>query len=395
MSTQRPLTVLNVNDREGARYLITQMLRREGFQVVEAASGTEALALAPTMPDLVVLDVRLPDLDGHEVCRRLKASAATAVIPVLETSAAAVRTEDRVLGLESGADAYLVQPFEAQELVATARALIRMRAAERQAKEALALREAALLEREQFLGTASHELRTPVTSLLLRLESLHRAVALGQATPEKTAQRVEAALRSTRYLRNLIHRFLAQSRMREGVVELVPARTDLRGVVQDALETFEMDFSSAGCAVQLQAPAPVEGMWDAVGLEQVASNLLHNAVKYAPGKPVHVSVTSDPERGLARLIVQDEGAGIAAEDHQRIFRRFERSSGASTAQPSFGLGLWIVRQIVDASGGTIRVQSQPGQGAAFIVELPLGLPRQGEGSGEGGGTPGPVTSTAS
>ena len=130
------ITILNVEDYEGSREATSELLRREGFAVIEAASGAEALELARATPvQLVLLDVKLPDLSGYEVCRRLKADEITGSIPVLQISGSFVTGEDRVRGLESGADAYLVKPVEAQELIATIKALLRMREAEEARRE--------------------------------------------------------------------------------------------------------------------------------------------------------------------------------------------------------------------------------------------------------------------
>ncbi|EYF06821.1 hybrid sensor histidine kinase/response regulator [Chondromyces apiculatus] len=136
MSEAKRPVVLNVNDDETTRYLIKKILTGAGFSVIEAQNGEEALRLAATGPDLVVLDIKLPDISGYEVCRLLKANAQTATIPVLQTSATFVTSERRVQGLEGGADSYLTQPFEAIELIATVRSLLRARRAEEAARSA-------------------------------------------------------------------------------------------------------------------------------------------------------------------------------------------------------------------------------------------------------------------
>ncbi len=134
---ERVPRILNVNDDPSTRYVISRILRQAGFEVSEAESGEQALEVVPSaMPDLVVLDVKLPGINGFEVCRRLKADPATSSIPILQTSANFVKSENRVQGLEEGADAYLMQPVEPQELIATIRALLRMRAAEAAARSA-------------------------------------------------------------------------------------------------------------------------------------------------------------------------------------------------------------------------------------------------------------------
>jgi DNA-binding response OmpR family regulator len=134
MPDPAPIIVLNVNDDEPIRYALTRMLRQAGFQVIEAATGQEALTQAAHKPDLILLDVQLPDLSGFEVCRRLKADAATANMPIIHLSAHYTQAQDKAQGLETGADAYLVHPVEPRELEATVRAMLRIRKAEAEAR---------------------------------------------------------------------------------------------------------------------------------------------------------------------------------------------------------------------------------------------------------------------
>src|SRR5690349_3435385 len=201
--------ILHVNDRAASRCLITQLLRTSGFGVLEAGSGAEALEQAERCPDAIILEVKLPDIDGYEVSRRLKQNARTASIPIVLTSAAFVGATNKIEGLESGADAYLAQPFEAQELSATIRALLRARAAEKRALEALQLR-------DDFLSTASHELRTPLTALGLQAQSLRRLWRSGgwkDLPPEKIDKKLEILARQSLHLGELINELLDVSRI--------------------------------------------------------------------------------------------------------------------------------------------------------------------------------------
>jgi signal transduction histidine kinase len=133
------------------------------------------------------------------------------------------------------------------------------------------------------------------------------------------------------------------------------------------VDRWEDELERVKCDCTLEAPAPVVGHWDGLRLEQVIDNLLGNAAKYGPGRPISLSVKK--EGVVARLTVQDQGMGIAPEDQARIFERFERA--VSENHGGFGLGLWISREVVRAHQGRIRVESTPGQGALFTVELPL------------------------
>ncbi|MBZ4416475.1 ATP-binding protein [Myxococcus sp. RHSTA-1-4] len=225
--------------------------------------------------------------------------------------------------------------------------------------------QAAIRMRDEFLSVASHELKTPLTSLRLQHALVERAVC--ESHPEKTRSRLNAAMRQVDRLTSLVDSLLDVSRLSLGKLALELSEVDLVQVVKDGVERLEAVFAQAGCEVHLTAASEVRGYWDGSRLEQVVVNLLSNAAKYGAGRPVRIEV--DVDEGQARLRVRDEGIGISAEALPRLFGRFER--GVSDRHyGGLGLGLYISRQIVEAMGGTIRVESQQGQGALFTVRLP-------------------------
>jgi len=364
-------TVLNVNDREASRYLVSQMLRTAGFAVVEAADGKTGLERAREAPDAIVLDVRLPDLSGYEVCRRIKNDPETAAIPVLLTSAAHTASEHRVEGLEAGADGYLVQPFEASELSATVRALLRVRSAEREAKRMAAELAGAIQIRDDFMSIASHELKTPLTSLQLQLDGLVRNLERAPSPDERAVliRKLATAIRQTDRLSVLIDDLLAVSAITQGRFTIDPVDVDLERVVLDVVTDFQAEAVRANCALTVTTPGPLRARADPHAVSRVVSNLVSNAIKYGCERPVHVEVSTDGER--ATISVRDHGIGIAPEDRERIFGRFERAVSVSN-YGGLGLGLFICRQIVEAHGGTIGVEPGDAIGSRFIVQLPLG-----------------------
>ncbi len=164
--SDRPMRVLNVNDREIPRYVNEEMLRREGYDVTSVAFGYDALASVDIGDfDVAVLDVQLPDVDGFEICRRIKGNPKTAPMIVLLTSATFVATKNKVRGLDAGADGYLAQPYEGAELVATLRSLLRLRAAERRAQALADELRASIRVRDEFLAMLGHELRNPLAAM--------------------------------------------------------------------------------------------------------------------------------------------------------------------------------------------------------------------------------------
>jgi PAS domain S-box-containing protein len=227
--------------------------------------------------------------------------------------------------------------------------------------------------RDQFLSIASHELRTPLTSLTLQLSSvarLARTGALPTLAPDKLEERVNRMERQTARLASLVNELLDVSRISTGRLALACFPADLVEVVGDVVERLADEAGRARAPLVVRAPESLIGTWDANRLDQILTNLVGNAIKYAPGKPIDIEVAQDGERAI--VTVRDRGPGITAEDQPRIFQRFERA--APPAMAGLGLGLWISSRIAQAHGGSIRVESEPGHGAAFIVELPVSAP---------------------
>ncbi len=222
-------------------------------------------------------------------------------------------------------------------------------------------------ERDEFLSIASHELRTPVTALQLQLQLLQRAAQRSiEELPRVLEGKVDVLERQTRRISLLVNELLDVSRMRLGKLELRYEELDLAEVAREAASHLRAELGRVGSRLRLDlAPAP--GRFDRMRIEQVITNLLVNAAKFGEGRPIALAVDADGDR--ARIRVTDRGIGIAAEHQARVFERFERAVPAQHFG-GLGLGLYIVRQIVEAHGGVIRVESTPGAGATFTVELP-------------------------
>jgi PAS domain S-box-containing protein len=236
------------------------------------------------------------------------------------------------------------------------------------ARTRLAQAEEATRARDQFLGIASHELRTPITALGLQAQSLLR---LSERAPERplteVVPRVRTLHRQTARLAHLVQALLDVTQVSAGKLALRREPLDLAEVVRDAMGRWREALARAGCPLELRVDRSVPGEWDRMRVEQVIDNLLENAVKFGAGKPVEIVV--DASDGSAHLAVADHGIGISPDDQRRIFERFERAV-PDAHYGGFGLGLWITRNIVEAHGGDIRVSSEPGKGSRFYVTLP-------------------------
>jgi signal transduction histidine kinase len=223
--------------------------------------------------------------------------------------------------------------------------------------------------RDVFIGVASHELRTPLTSLHLQLARLRRATAgvIDEQQRERMAGQLTVVERQADRLAQLVENLLDVSRAISGRFELSFEEFDLSDAVQELISRIRDQAARAGCALEIDVEQPCSGRWDRLRVEQVLTNLLSNAIKFGQAKPIRITLRAGPEH--VHLSIRDEGIGIAPEDQERIFERFEQ---ARTPRPfgGLGLGLWIVRRIVTAMGGSISVSSSPGTGAEFTITLP-------------------------
>ncbi|HLM71164.1 MAG TPA: ATP-binding protein [Polyangiaceae bacterium] len=230
------------------------------------------------------------------------------------------------------------------------------------------LREA-LRTRDEFLSIASHELKTPLTSLELQVESLERALARDSSkvgSPEKVGQKLAVIERQVVRLTELINNLLDVSVIMSGRMKMQVEKMELGQLVTDVLDRLRDPLASAKCEVSVDLKDQAWGLWDSVRMEAVVMNLLFNAMKFGRGKPI--SITLRTVAGKAELSVRDEGIGIARADQSRIFERFERA--VPEQYGGMGVGLWIVRRTVEALGGSVRVESEPEKGATFTVSLP-------------------------
>jgi signal transduction histidine kinase len=366
-------TVLNVNDDDANRYLVNRILEMAGFRVVEAATGMGALLMAEQhRPDVIVLDVKLPDISGYEVCERLRANPNTAAMAVLHTSATFVTSDKKVRALDGGADAYLTQPFEASELIAIVKSLLRLRHAEQAAR--LRAEELAEMDRrkDEFLAMLAHELRNPLAAIMTAIGILER-----KPSDDAKESRMRGIIqRQTNHLARLVDDLLDVSRITRDKVELRLSRVDLLAVLQQVLQVARPVAESRGLGLELSLPAgPLWVTADATRLEQVFTNLLDNAAKYTDGGHVTLRVEREGVDGSAKAVVRvkDTGIGIPADVLPYIFELFAQAdTSLERSRGGLGIGLTLVRKLVRMHGGEVYALSDgPGRGSEFVVKLPL------------------------
>ena len=491
--------ILVVDDDPAGRYVVARILRHADYQVFEAATGAEALAsVERDGPDLVILDVTLPDVDGYEICRRIKTDPSTASVLVLHLSATFVHAGDAVRGLDGGADGYLTHPVDSRMLIATVRALLRVRQVEGDLRESearhrtlfernpvptwvlqaetrrvIAVNAAALEQygytREEFLAMAiddlghclgdqgeetrraegatlwrhrtkrgaqidveltevglafgrepvrlvmahdvtdrrrveqaqaallgveqrarqdaeaasqmkdeflamlGHELRNPLAAIATAVAVLERS----GTEPAAAARAVAVASRQVQHLERILDDLLDVGRLMAGKMRLQPHSLELASVVRQTAASFQAAAGEAGHRLVVDA----REVWirgDATRLDEIVGNLLSNAVKYTPRGGV-ITVSVGPRDGEAVIAVGDTGIGIDAALLPRVFDLFvqgaqmlDRSGGG------LGLGLALVKRLVDLHGGTVEATSEgPGGGSRFTIRLPA-IPRPSE-----------------
>ena len=292
-------------------------------------------------------------------------------LPIILLVSGGSRRQPFVRGLElfvgTGSVSLLERPLQPLSLLSSIKVALRSRRRQFQVRDLLRSQVEATKIRDEFISIASHELKTPLTSLKLHTQMSKRFCEMkGPLSMEKLATQFDYTISQIDRLNKLVDDMLDITRISTGRLQLVKSEFDFSILLHELIERFRPLFSAAGITVSSSIATQLVGEWDSYRIEQVLNNLFSNAIRYAPGAPLNVSLTTNQKK--LRLVVTDKGRGIEAKNLEKIFDRFERES---TSPGGLGLGLYITRQIVEQHKGTIKAESQVGQGTSFIVELPL------------------------
>ena len=355
--------VLVVDDNPANRLLLRELLEPGGYEVVEVADGAAALEMVITQPpDVVLLDVQMPGLDGFEVCRRLKANEATVAIPVVFVTALDARS-DRIAGVRAGADDFLTKPVDRVELVlrvgnaiAGHSLYLAAHAQYRQLQDLEAMRDA-------LVHLLVHDLRSPLAGVMIGLELVQ--MRLGTADP-KTAGILTQALQSTRRMADMVSDILDVNRMEEEKFPLQPELLDLNEAIAAAVRLVPQGGERV---VHANAQALVPASADRNTVLRVITNLVDNALKFAKAGDT-VTVTATITEQGARVSVTDTGPGVPPEARSMIFEKFGQVRGMKQTRRSSGLGLRFCKLAVEAHGGAIGVESDGVTGSEFWFSLP-------------------------
>jgi signal transduction histidine kinase len=407
--------VLIVDDERHNRQLLEVMLAPEGFDLPTAASGQEALALVQQQrPDLILLDVMMPGLDGYQVAGKLKGNLATRHIPIIMVTALDDHNA-RMLGLGAGAEDFLTKPVDRAEVCVRVRNLLRLKAYgdhydqySQRLEGEVASRTADLVERtktleqtdsrlllltrreqsrqeemrfkDQFLSHVSHELRTPLTAIKQFTTILLGGLAGELNTEQREYQRI--VLKNIQQLQAMIDDLLEVTRLETGKLSVAPEAVSVMDAVTDTLHTLEVTARNKGVSLRFDLPANLPLVYaDRTRLRQVLIILLDNALKFSSeggAVTIHAQLLPGDARFLL-LEVSDTGCGINPEMTERIFERlYQASESTQASREGLGLGLYICKELVTRQGGRIWVTSVPQSGSTFSFTLPVHKPHMPE-----------------
>jgi signal transduction histidine kinase len=363
--------ILVVDDAPANLQVISSLLKGHGYKVRLSPSGKLALhAARQAPPDLILLDVNMPELSGYEVAEELKRDPALRDIPIIFLSALQ-ETTDKVRAFAAGAVDYVTKPFQFEEVEARVRTHLALRRLQAELEERSRSLEQANQElqrlqelRDNLTHMIVHDLRSPLAAIIVNLDLVaHREKALSTASAESLAD----ARASSRTLVRMVGSMLDVARMEAGQLELTRSDCDLVALAHEAVRAVRSPGVDAAATIDAAGPVVVSA--DQELLSRVLENLVGNAFKFAPeSDTVRIGVARTGTSG-ARVTVADRGPGIAPEMHARIFEKFGQAQPSATRSGS-GLGLTFCKLAVEAHSGRIGVESEVGKGAMFWFELP-------------------------
>jgi len=359
-------SILVVDDTPANLQMLADILKRRGYRARPVPSGRLALQAAKAdPPDLILLDVNMPGMDGYEVCVELKKDPALAAIPVIFISAYG-EAVDKMRAFSAGGLDYVTKPFHVEEVEARIAVHLQLRRQQRQLETMLAKQRELEGMRDSMVHMIVHDLRAPLTAVFNYLD-LVREQEAGFISPE-SMQSLDLAMKASRWMVQMVNVLLDASKIESGQMILRIAECDVGDAISDAIDAIR---SLADEKNVLCRTVHVRAAVDRDVIARVIQNLVTNAVKLTPpGGDVRVSLQTKDE--ALRVEVTDHGPGIAAEHHPKIFEKFgQLDTNVRQSIPSSGLGLYFCKLAVEAHGGRIGVDSEIGKGSTFWFELPL------------------------
>jgi len=371
------MKVLIVDDNTKIMAIAEVHLKKEGLEVLCVEDGKSALESArQEKPDLILLDVDMPDMSGFEVCQILKDDAELVMIPVVFLTAAD-DNKSRVRGLDLGAVDYVTKPFDSFELRARVRAALRTKQLQDQlATMNLELEERVdqrteeikqlLEQKDAFVNQLSHDLKTPLTPLVALLPMVAE-----RTEDVESKKMLDLIMNNVDYMRNLTERTLQLAQLNSPEVSLRVEKVDLASEIRNTIESLSSVFKENGIEIVNNTTMPLDIEADRMLIKELIHNLVSNTIKYTNGDGV-VTFGSFLKDDNVEISIKDTGIGMTIEQQKRIFEEFYKADDSRTDRSSTGLGLTICKRIVENHGGSIRAESQgSGHGTSVHFTLPI------------------------
>ena len=355
-------TILIVDDKPENLRLLNIILSENDYDVRPATSGRQALQVAErSTPDLVLLDIEMPEMDGYAVCRELKLRETLRDVPVIFLTAR-TDTEDKLKAFNAGGVDYVLKPFQVDEVLARVRVHVALRRTRKELAENYEQLQTLERVRDDLVNMIVHDMRSPLLAMLLLLTTVQRRL---DGDP-KSASILETAMKSVRNLSRMTNDLLDVRRLEEGKLPLNLQECDVLALAREVAGTF----SSGTHAVMVDGSEPAGVRCDPVIVRRILENLISNAVKHTPPHTA-IAVSAAMEETSVRIRVTDSGQGVPLEARERIFERFATiQMQAAPSYHSAGLGLAFCKLAVQAHGGSIGVDDGAGGGSVFWFDLP-------------------------
>ncbi len=367
-------TILVVDDTEDNLDLLEFALKRKPVKMLRAASGMACLAIAKdSKPDIILLDIQMPEMDGFETLKRLRSSPETTKIPVIFLTAQKKDPESIAKGLALGADQYLTKPIDTEELLVRTKMLVSLKRAEAELERM----------RADFMAMLVHDLRSPLIGIKNVLELLQESDKTAPLSQDYF-ELINSAQMSSNRLLELVSDLLDVSKYEAGNIAFDKASVPVSRFIDPILKQMEVQFRQRNVSLSTSFSNGLPNVYaDAQKTEQVMMNFLSNALKFTKSggtitlaaEPITEKIHTDLEdltRRFVRVSIGDTGVGIAQDEIGLLFRRYKQAASARTTKhKGTGLGLVICKLIVEAQGGTVGVQSELGRGSTFNFTLPV------------------------
>ena len=356
-------TILVVDDQPANVQLVCGFLMQEGYEVVSASSGPQALErLASRLPDLILMDVLMPGMDGFALCERVRLLPECASIPVIFLSAAD-ESEFIVRALESGGVDYITKPFRKAEFIARVRTHLALKIS----RDKMAL---LLSEKDELMSVLAHDLKNPLFAISLGVQTLRSKTNPVPAFLTKVIDHIESTVTD---MTASIESLLSKKAQEQAQFPLTFQPINLQAALKDAIAPLHTAAAAKQMKIAMEPPAtPIIVLADAHALRHILDNLISNALKFAlPGSTVTVIAFHEPDE-MPACLVSDQGPGLTTADQDGLFQKYSRLSARPTGgESSTGLGLAIVKMLTERMGGSIKGENRAdGPGAVFTLCLP-------------------------